>query len=66
MMDKIYLYKIANKINGCVYIGQTHDVEKRWKGRVRVAESPVFNLRCQVEGGNDIIQALKFERSTRN
>jgi group I intron endonuclease len=26
-----YIYKITNKVNGKIYIGQTNDIEKRWK-----------------------------------
>lgn len=31
-MEKIYIYKYVNKINGHVYIGQTNDLQKRHNG----------------------------------
>jgi len=34
-----YIYKIINKANGKHYIGQTNDLEKRWKGHLQCAEN---------------------------
>ena len=31
MEKKKYIYKITNKLNGMVYIGQAEDVERRWR-----------------------------------
>ena len=31
-MEKIYIYKYVNKINGHVYVGQTNDLQKRFNG----------------------------------
>ena len=30
----IGIYKIENKVNGKVYIGQSIDIEKRWKEHI--------------------------------
>ena len=30
----IGIYKIENKVNGKVYIGQSIDIEKRWKSHI--------------------------------
>ena len=30
----IGIYKIENKVNGKVYIGQSIDIEKRWKNHI--------------------------------
>lgn len=31
MQDKIGIYKIQNKINGKIYIGQSKHIYQRWK-----------------------------------
>lgn len=39
MSEKICgIYKITNKVNGKVYIGQSRDIEKRWKEHKRAAD----------------------------
>lgn len=37
----IGIYKITNKINGRSYIGQSKDIEKRWKEHVHHKDSPI-------------------------
>lgn len=34
-----YIYKIINRVNGKHYVGQTNDLEKRWKGHLQCAEN---------------------------
>lgn len=34
-----YIYKIINRVNGKYYIGQTNNLEKRWKGHLQYAEN---------------------------
>lgn len=38
-MEKVYLYRITNKIDGTSYFGQTNNVNKRWAGRCRRVRS---------------------------
>lgn len=36
-----YIYKVVNKVNGKVYIGQTHrDIPTRWSEHIKYAKSP--------------------------
>lgn len=40
-----FIYKITNKRNNKIYIGQAKDVAKRWKGHVYEAKGRKFNIR---------------------
>jgi group I intron endonuclease len=39
-----FIYRITNKLNGKHYVGQTKDLEKRWKTHVQSAESGFGHL----------------------
>ena len=40
MEQKIFIYKITNKINEKVYIGQTDNLERRWREHISISKNP--------------------------
>jgi hypothetical protein len=65
-MDKSYIYKITNKINGMTYIGQTtFPIEKRWEEHIKSSKDkkPHLKLRKPIELINqETNQVLKFDK----
>lgn len=45
-IKKIHLYRILNKINGKIYIGQTSVGEKRWQNHVNAARKGSTTYLC--------------------
>ncbi len=46
----IFLYKIVNKVNGKVYVGQTVNLQKRWWGHCKVirCDKPLMAISCAI------------------
>lgn len=38
--NMFYIYKITNNVNGKIYIGQTQNLERRWKAHIRISRTP--------------------------
>ena len=52
-----YIYKITNKINGKIYVGETCNVNKRWKEHLHAAKKNICKNRPLYKAINKYVKA---------
>ena len=55
----IGIYKITNKLNGKVYIGQSRDIDARWRQHINAKDAALIQKQPPIQNGQSLTKEIK-------